>query len=67
MMLTLNISEKMLKKWFGSVYQYTKQHNLNFMAKTKDHIKHEIQVQNLPRFRSYTACFLKMCKEEFRF
>lgn len=58
---------KNAKNLVQSVYQHTKQHDLNLMAKTKDHINHEIQVQNLPRFQLYTARFLKIHKEEFRF
>lgn len=38
----------MLKNGFSQYIQYMKQHSHNLMAKRKDHIKSEIQVQNWP-------------------
>jgi len=61
MLLTLNISEKNIKKFSISIY-YTV-----VVAKAKDHTTCEIHVQNSPRFWSYTARFLTICKEELRF
>lgn len=58
------ITKKGLKMFLVSK-STTKQHIL--IAKTKEHIKHEIQAQHLPNFRSFPAHFLRIWRRNFGF